>query len=89
MAIINSPSFEKRTYTRYELNYAIKKNKKIVVINPEQIKDQKGKKGKRTSKPAQCKKNHIPSRTYKPGKSRLKKLILGARKPAKRRTKTK
>ncbi len=87
VAIINSSTFDGRTFTNYEQEYAIKKNKKMIVINTHKMKDKKGQLGENTPKPELCRKNKIPSHTYTPGKSNLKNIISEAKKPAKRKIK--
>lgn len=87
VVIINSPEFNNKKYANYEARYAIKKKKKLIVINTEKMKDQKGKIGEKAPKPQICRKYKIPSRTYTPRKSNLKNLILKAKKPSKRKLK--
>jgi len=87
VAIINSSTYDGRTFTNYEQEYAIKKNKNMIVINTHKMKDKKGQLGDNTPKPELCRKNKIPSSTYIPGKSNLKNIISEAKKPAKRKSK--
>ena len=54
----------------------------MVVINTHNMKDKNGELGKYTPKPELCKKYKIPSRTYTPGKSNLKNIILDGKKPS-------
>jgi hypothetical protein len=85
VAIINSSTYDGRTFTNYELEYAIKKNKNMIVINTHNMKDKKGQLGDYTPKPELCREYKIPSQTYTPGKSNLKKIISDAKKPSKRK----
>jgi len=87
VAIINSSTYDGRTFTNYEQEYAIKKNKNMIVINTHKMKDKNGQLGDNTPKPDLCRKNKIPSHTYTPGKSNLKNIISDAKKPAKRKIK--
>ena len=80
VAIINSPTYEGRTFTKYEQEYAIKNNKKMIVINTYNMKDKNGELREFTQKPELCKIYKIPLCTYKPRKSNLKNIILDAKK---------
>ncbi len=86
VAIINSSTYDGRTFTNYEQEYAIKKNKNMIVINTHKMKDKNGQLGDNTPKPELCRKNKIPSYTYAPGKSNLKNIISNAKKPSKRKS---
>jgi len=85
IAIINSPTFDNRKFTKYEMEYAIKKKKRIIVINSHKMKDQRGLLGEKAPKPQLCKEYHIPSRTYVPRVTNLKNLVNAAKKPSKRK----
>lgn len=84
VAIINSSTYDGRTFTKYEQEYSIKKNKKMIVINTHKMKDKNGQLGDYTPKPELCRNYKIPSQIYTPGKSNLKNIILDAKKPSKR-----
>ena len=84
VAIINSSTYDGRTFTNYEQEYSIKKNKNMIVINTHNMKDKNGQLGDYTPKPELCRKYKIPSCTYTLGKSNLKNIISDAKKPSKR-----
>lgn len=86
VAIINSSAYDGRTFTNYEQEYSIKKNKNMIVINTHNMKDKNGQLGDYTPKPELCRKFKIPSHTYTPGKSNLKDIISDAKKPSKRKS---
>ena len=86
VAIINSPTYDGRTFTNYEQEYSIKKNKNMIVINTNNMRDKKGQLGDYTPKPELCRNYKIPSHTYTPGKSNLKNIISDAKKPFKKKS---
>jgi len=85
VTLVNSPGFEQGKYTKYEMEYAIKQKKKMIVVNTHKMKDKNGKSCIKTPKPKLCKIYHIPARTYKPRETNLKKYILEAKKPSKKK----
>jgi hypothetical protein len=82
VVILNSNTYDDRKYTVYEMEYAIKRNKKMLVINTNQLTNRKGSRSNIPPIPKLCKEREIPIVEYIPGKSNLKRLVLeNAKKP--------
>ncbi len=81
--IANSPTYDGRKYTEYEMRYAIEQQKRMLLINTHKMRDQGGRRGIKANRPKLCKEYNLPSVTYTPRKTNMKELLKKAKKPVK------